>query len=183
MIALPIVGRLTDKIGPRPIVLVGMALATVGTIPYTQVGSNTSELALSAALVIRGAGLGAMFVPATTAAYYGLRNEAIPRATSTVRIFQQVGGSLGTALLAVTLQHQTAHLAGAGSAELATAFGHTFWWTVGFSALALIPALLLPRGRPEQPDGLPAHSLAGRARAGRATVRHTRPAPWDPVES
>jgi EmrB/QacA subfamily drug resistance transporter len=149
MIALPIVGRLTDKSGPRPIVLVGMALATLGTIPYTQVGSNTSELALGAALVIRGAGLGALFVPATTAAYYGLRNEAIPRATSTVRIFQQVGGSFGTALLAVILQHQTAHLAGAGPAELATAFGHTFWWAVGFTALALIPALLLPRGRPK----------------------------------
>jgi hypothetical protein len=75
--------------------------------------------------------------------------RAIPRATSTVRIFQQVGGSFGTALLAVILQHQTAHVAGAGPAELATAFGHTFWWAVGFTALALIPALLLPRGRPQ----------------------------------
>ncbi|MET0510480.1 MAG: MDR family MFS transporter [Thermoleophilaceae bacterium] len=149
MIALPIVGRLTDKIGPRPIVLVGMALATLGTIPYTQVGPNTSELALGAALVIRGAGLGAMFVPATTAAYHGLRNEAIPRATSTVRIFQQVGGSFGTALLAVILQHQAANLARTGPASLTTAFGHTFWWAVGFTALALIPALLLPRGRPK----------------------------------
>jgi MFS family permease len=53
--------------------------------PLHPSGANTSELALGAALVIRGAGLGALFVPATTAAYYGLRNEAIPRATSTVR--------------------------------------------------------------------------------------------------
>ena len=149
MIALPLVGRLTDRIAPRPIVLVGMALATLGTIPYTQAGPDTSELALGAALVIRGAGLGALFVPATTAAYQGLRNEAIPRASSTVRIFQQIGGSFGTALLAVILQHQTVNLAGTGPTGLATAFGHTFWWAVGFTALALVPALLLPRRRPK----------------------------------
>jgi EmrB/QacA subfamily drug resistance transporter len=149
MVALPIVGRLTDRIGPRPIVLAGMALATLGTIPYTQVGPDTSELALGAALVIRGAGLGALFVPAMTAAYHGLRNEAIPRATSAVRIFQQVGGSFGTALLAVILQHRAAGQAAAGPAGLATAFGHTFWWAVGFTALAFIPALLLPAARPQ----------------------------------
>jgi EmrB/QacA subfamily drug resistance transporter len=144
MIALPIVGVLVDRVSPRPIVLVGMALATVGTIPYAQVGPGTSELALGASLVIRGAGLGAVFVPAMTVAYRGLRREAIPRATSAVRIFQQVGASFGTAVLAVVLQHQSAAHAAAGSAGLATAFGHTFWWTVGFTLLAFVPALLMP---------------------------------------
>jgi EmrB/QacA subfamily drug resistance transporter len=146
MMALPIVGRLTDRIGPRPIALVGIALATLGTIPYTQVGPDTNELALGAALVIRGAGLGALFVPATTAAYRDLRNEAIPRATSAVRIFQQVGASLGTAVLAVVLQHQAAGQTGGGG--LSAAFGHTFWWAVGFTGLAFIAALLLPGARP-----------------------------------
>jgi EmrB/QacA subfamily drug resistance transporter len=148
MIALPFVGRLTDRIGPRPIVLVGIVLATLGTIPYGQVGPGTSEFALGGWLVLRGAGLGAVFVPALTAVYYGLRNEAFPRATSAVRIFQQVGASFGTAVLAVILQNQvTSHAAG-GPAGLATAFGHTFWWAVGFTALACVPALLLPNGRP-----------------------------------
>jgi MFS family permease len=149
MLALPIVGRLTDRIGPRPIALVGMVLATLATIPYTQVAANTSELALGAALVVRGAGLGALFVPATTAAYYGLRTEAIPRASSAVRIFQQVGASFGTAVLAVILEHQAAGTATAGPTRLAAAFGHTFRWAVGFTAAAFIPALLLPAGRPQ----------------------------------
>jgi EmrB/QacA subfamily drug resistance transporter len=148
MIALPIVGRLTDRIGPRPIVLVGLVLATLGTIPYGVVGPGTSEVALGAWLVLRGAGLGAIFVPALTAAYYGLRNEEFPRATSAVRIFQQVGASFGTAVLAVILQQQVARHAAGGPAGLATAFGHTFWWAVGFTALACVPALLLPRARP-----------------------------------
>ena len=140
MVALPIVGTLVDRVSPRPIVLAGMALATLGTIPYAQVGSATSELALGAALVIRGAGLGAVFVPAMTVAYRGLRTEAIPRATSAVRIFQQVGASFGTAVLAVILQHQTAAYAAAGAAGLATAFGHTFWWTVGVHGARIRPS-------------------------------------------
>ena len=113
MLVLPIVGKLVDTVSPRPLVLIGMALATLGTIPFALVGQGTSELALSAALVIRGAGLGAVFVPAMTVAYRGLRTEAIPRATSAVRIFQQIGASFGTAVLAVILVHQTnAHAAG-----------------------------------------------------------------------
>jgi hypothetical protein len=65
MIALTIVGRLTDRIGPRPIVLVGLVIASLATIPYALVGPDTSEWALGAWLVVRGAGLGAVFVPAT----------------------------------------------------------------------------------------------------------------------
>ena len=61
-----------------------------------------------------------------------------------MRIFQQIGASFGTAVLAVILQQQsTAHAAG-GSAGLAAAFGTTFRWTVGFTALAFVPALLMP---------------------------------------
>ena len=147
MIALPFVGRLTDRIAPRPVVLVGMALATLGTIPYAQVGADTSEVALGTWLVVRGAGLGAIFVPAMAASYYGLRIDEFPRATSAVRSFQQVGASFGTAVLAVILQHQSSGATSAGA--LADAFGHTFWWAVGFTALACIPALLLPGVRPE----------------------------------
>jgi EmrB/QacA subfamily drug resistance transporter len=172
MLALPIVGRLTDRIGPRPIVLAGMALATLGTLPYTQVGPHTSELALGASLMLRGVGIGAVFVPTLTASYDGLRTEAMPRATSAAQILQQVGASFGTATLAVILQHQAASHAGGGTAGLATAFGHTFWWAVGFTALALIPALFLPRTRPEAaPRGGAAEQLAPTAEPVEAPTR------------
>ena len=60
-----------------------------------------------------------------------------------------MGASFGTAVLAVILQHQVASHAAAGAAGLGTAFGHTFSWAVGFSAIALVPALFLPRTKPE----------------------------------
>jgi len=56
-------GRLTDRIGARPIVLVGFLLTMAGTLAYTQAGVNTNELLLGASLVVRGAGLGAVTIP------------------------------------------------------------------------------------------------------------------------
>jgi hypothetical protein len=50
-------------------------------------------------------------------------------------------------VLVVILVSQRAAHAAAGPAAVTAAFGHTFWWCVGFTALAVIPALALP-GRP-----------------------------------
>ncbi len=56
---------------------------------------------------------------------------------------QQVGGAFGAAVLAVILAGQaSAHHTGISG--IATAFGHTFWWCLGFTVLAVVPALLLP---------------------------------------
>jgi EmrB/QacA subfamily drug resistance transporter len=149
-VALVLAGRLTDRLGPRPIILAGLALTAAGTLAYTQLAADTSFLFISAALVLSGLGLGAALVPAMTGAYRGLRKEAVPRATSSIRIFQQLGGSFGVAILAVVLQQQIADEAGGGrsaTGRLAAAYGHTFWWALAFTALALVPALLLPGTR------------------------------------
>lgn len=113
------------------------------TLAYTQVSYHTSTVALSAVLVANGAGIGAALVPSLAAPYRGLRTDQIPRATSAIRILQQLGGSLGVAVLAVVLQRalvQQAHHA----ASLAAAYGQTFWWALASIALAAIPAMMLP---------------------------------------
>jgi hypothetical protein len=119
--------------------------------------------------MVRGAGLGAIFVPAMAASYYGLRIDEYPRATSAVRSFQQVGASFGTAVLAVILQHQSRGAADA--AGLADAFGHTFWWAVGFTALAFVPALFFPAGGRHRRRRPPPH----RRRVRRARRRRAEP--------
>jgi EmrB/QacA subfamily drug resistance transporter len=149
-----ILGKLTDRLGPRPVSLAGIALAAAGTVPFAVAGPHTSVVLLGAALVVRGAGLGAATIAPMAGAFQGLPKADLPHASSAIRITQQVGGSFGAAVLVVILARQTrqaaAHAA-AGSAGLATAFGHTFWWCVGFTALAVIPALLMP-GRPARPE-------------------------------
>ena len=144
-------GRLTDSIGPRLVVLAGIALAAVGTIPFALAGLHTSYWLLGAALVVRGAGLGLATIAVMAGAFQGLSREQVPHASSATRILQFVGGSFGAAILvAVILDRYAVTHAAAGAAGLATAFADTFWWCTGFTALAVIPALLLAgRLRPQ----------------------------------
>jgi EmrB/QacA subfamily drug resistance transporter len=156
---MPVAGRLTDRIGGGRVALVGVVVMTVGTIPFVAVGTSTSYALLAAFLVIRGIGLGGAMMPAMAAAYATLRPSEVPRATSALNAIQRVGGSIGTALLAVVLQHEiTAQLAGgaagggiasvsgaaaASAGNVATAFANTFWWALGLSLLAVAPAATL----------------------------------------
>jgi predicted MFS family arabinose efflux permease len=143
-------GRLIDKmkLGYRMPALIGMAVLTVTTVPFVFAGPHTSEVLLSIAIAIRGIGLGLALVPVTTALYVGLPREAVPSATTGVRIFQQIGGALGTAVLAVILQHSLPTTP--SPSGLAHAFEITFAWVLGLTVLSFVPALLLP-GRDPTP--------------------------------
>jgi EmrB/QacA subfamily drug resistance transporter len=141
-------GGLIDRYGPRPVVLGGIALLALGTAPFAGADQHTNPLLLVAALVVRGTGLGAVIMAVMLGAFTGLSRDQIPHASSTTRIVQQIGGSFGTAVLAVILQRQ---LAGhPGPAGQAAAFQHTFGWALAFTALAFVPAFLLP-GRGAMP--------------------------------
>ncbi|MEA2384807.1 MAG: hypothetical protein QOH72_4778 [Solirubrobacteraceae bacterium] len=167
-LAMPFAGRLTDRVGGGRVALVGLALVTVATVPFATIGAHTPYSLLAPMLVVRGIGIGAAMMPAMAAAYATLTHAEVPRATSALNVLQRVGGSVGTALLAVVLQHQIREQltrAGGGGAggpagggvlqrlpdtvrarlaePLATAFAHTFWWAVGMSAVALVPAAVL----------------------------------------
>ncbi|GLY91306.1 MFS transporter [Actinoallomurus iriomotensis] len=142
------VGKLIDRTGAeRSLTLTGMAMVTVGTIPYALAGPHTSQLLLGAALFVSGAGIGAVLMTAMTATYRELSAEQMAAATSASRIFQQVGGSFGTVVLAIILQHRLA-----ATHEPSGAFHHAFAWALGLAVLALVPALLLARRKNPAPD-------------------------------
>ncbi|WAZ24647.1 multidrug efflux MFS transporter [Streptomyces cinnabarinus] len=154
VIALALAGALVDRFGPRWIVLTGIALTVAGTLAFTGAGTDTGDALLTGSLVLRGLGLGAVATPLTACAYRSLSKDAVPRAAPALVIVQRIGGSLGTAALAVLLQGRIGGAHGAGepsAAALADAFNTTFWWTVGLSAVALVPALFLP-GRPRETE-------------------------------
>jgi MFS family permease len=137
-------GRLSDRIGPRPVVLGCLVLTALGTAGFAVAGAHTNHLLLAGAQFIRGAGLGGATLAVMAAAFQGLEGSEIPHASSATRIAQQVGGSFGAAVLAMILQRQSAARPATVTAQ-AVAFDHAFWWAVGFTVLAFLPALLLPR--------------------------------------
>jgi hypothetical protein len=112
-------------------------------------------------------------MPTMAAAFAQLQPPQVPRATAALNALQRTGGSIGTALLAVVLTHElTNAFGGAGGGSLgsvpavvreraaeplANAFGTTFWWAVGISALAIVPAAVLAwreRGSYRQADAV-----------------------------
>src|SRR5829696_1236233 len=160
--AMPLAGRLTDQLGGGRVAVVGLLILTAGTIPFAFLEADTSYTLLAFLLVLRGLGIGASMMPSMAAAYATLESSAVPRATSALNVMQRIGGSLGTALLAVVLQGQISdrlpRAAGGGGSTLerlpdavrtrvaeplADAFAATFWWAVAMSLVALIPATIL----------------------------------------
>lgn len=136
------VGKVIDRThAERAITLVAMALAAVGLVPYALLDSRPDQAVLATALFVSGLGQGAIKLTAFTFAFRGLAPDQITAAGSANRLVQQLGGVLGTVVLALVLQN-----ASAGHA-LPTAFGHTFAWAVGLTIFAIVPALALPGRR------------------------------------
>jgi EmrB/QacA subfamily drug resistance transporter len=144
LVSRTVAARLADRIGPRPVVFSGILVTAIGTLPFACAGANTSLAVLALVLVVRGIGLGAVTIIVMASAYQDLSRGQIPHATAAVRICQQVGSAFGTTVLAMLLQTQLA--SHTGSAGAATAFNHTFWWSIALAAVAAVPALALPRG-------------------------------------
>jgi EmrB/QacA subfamily drug resistance transporter len=157
--------RLLPRTGPRPLLTAGMLLAAAGMVLLTQVGVDSSYAGqVLPGLIVAGAGLGLVFAPAMNTATLGVEAADAGVASATVNTMQQVGGSLGTALLS-TLSSSAAssYLAGKQpSPDLvaqAAVHGYTtaFWWSAAiFAAGALVSVLLLRGGAPElDPDAEP----------------------------
>jgi EmrB/QacA subfamily drug resistance transporter len=150
--------RLVPRFGPRPLVPTGMALACVGMVYLTGLGAHATYAAdILPSLLIMGFGFGLIFAPAISTATLGVQESDSGVASAMVNVSQQVGGSIGTALLstiAVTASKSfvSAHLATAGTSRFAleaAVHGYTTafrWSAIIFAIGAVTTLLLLERG-------------------------------------
>ncbi|AUY53400.1 MDR family MFS transporter [Streptomyces sp. CB01881] len=137
--------RIADRMAPRPLILIGIACSLLSTLAFTRLGAGTgpADGLLAASLALRGAGMGIIVIPGMAAVYGSVGRAQVPAAAGAVNVLNRVGGALGTAVLTLVLQRSLAGHPGYPAA----AFGSTFWWVLGLSALAIAPALLYPAGR------------------------------------
>jgi Na+/melibiose symporter-like transporter len=154
---------LLARLGPRPLVAGGMVLDALGLVLLTRldVGSSYASGILPSLLLV-GAGLGLVFPTATNTATAGVDPAVSGVASSLVNVGQQVGGSLGTALLnTIAVSATTAYLSThrGGDVPAATVHGYTvaFWWSAAIFLLgALVCGFLLPsRPRPAPAEPVP----------------------------
>ena len=140
---MPLAGRLADRIGGGPPALFGSIVTVVASIPFGLIGAHTSIVWLSAVMVARGIGIGFAFMPVFSAAFATLERKELSDATPQLNVFMRLGGSFGTAILAVVLQRA---LAGTDTAaEAASAYGTAFWASTIIAAIAIVPCIVLMR--------------------------------------
>jgi len=136
VLALPIVGRLTDRFGGGLVSLCGGLASVATTVPFALLDLHAGDVLVQALLVLRGLAIAAAMMPPTVSAYRAVTAGQLPDATTQVNILMRVGGALGGALFAVVLT-------GALPAGAGPAFHAAFWWLTGASALGLFGAAWL----------------------------------------
>ncbi|MFE3524067.1 MFS transporter [Streptomyces sp. NPDC059161] len=142
MIAAPIAGYLSDRIGGRPVVATGLALQALGLAWFAVIISpDVSYGAQLPALVISGIGMGLYFAPAANLVMSSVRPSEQGIASGANNALREVGGALGIAVLASVFSAQ----GGYGSAQaFVDGLGPALWAGAGAVAVAAIAAALLP---------------------------------------
>ncbi|QJU53858.1 MFS transporter [Herbiconiux sp. KACC 21604] len=158
------------RFGPKVMVPIGMSLAVVGMVYLTHLGPDSGYAAdLLAPLMILGAAMGTIMPASIQTATLGVDREFAGVASAMVNTSQQVGGSIGTALLNTLAATAAADYIAANlpstpevMAEAAVhSYATAYWWAAGFFAVgAVLSALLFRRrsqGRAAQqaPDAAP----------------------------
>jgi MFS family permease len=146
--------RVIQHTGVKPLVLAGTTLGAIAMFLFTRLtpGSSYAGNVLPGLLVF-GLGMGCIFAPTFSTATLGVEGREAGVASAMVNTSQQIGGSVGTALLstifasAVT-SYTADHLHTNGLANAAAVHGYTtaFWWGAGIFALGFLLAMVILPG-------------------------------------
>jgi EmrB/QacA subfamily drug resistance transporter len=146
--------RMLGRFGAQRIVVLGMAISMVAMISFTQLTPDSSYLThVLPGLVGAGLGMPCVMAPVIGTATLGVAATDAGVASAMVSTSQQVGGSVGTALLSTLAAGAAASYAaghaGADVTQAAAVHGYAtaFWWSAGLFGVGLFVALLmLPSG-------------------------------------
>ena len=156
--------RLLPRVGPRALMMTGLALAAGGLVWFTRLGIDSTYIGLVLpAEVMVSLGMGMSFVPMSSTALVGVEPKDAGVASALVNTTQQVGGSLGTALLntlaaTAATTYLATHATSAVAAQTAAVHGYTTAFTVSaiLLALAAVVAGVLVRASRHQVQAEPA---------------------------
>lgn len=142
--------RLLAVTGPRPLVPTGMLLSMMGMVLFTRLTPTPDYVGhVLPGLVVMGLGLGLIFAPAIASATAAVEPRDAGAASAMVNTAQQIGGSLGTAILnTIAVIVTTRALEHAGPHDTVTTttlhgFSVAFWWAAGFFGVGAVVSLFM----------------------------------------
>ena len=143
-----IASQLLPKVGPKPLMIPGLIAAGIGLLMLTRITPETSYLThVVPSLVIMSSGMALVFIPLTSTSLHAVSHHDTGVASAMVNTSQQIGGSLGTALLNTVAATATTTFAAAntslGKALMPAAMTHGFTVAFKFSAALLFTGALV----------------------------------------
>ncbi|MBA3234161.1 MAG: MFS transporter, partial [Propionibacteriales bacterium] len=167
-----IVAQLLPRVGPKPLMVPGMVMAVVGMLLLTRITPDTAYWShVLPALLLMSVGLAGVFIPASSTALVGVGDHDAGVASAVLNTAQQVGGSLGLALLntlyagAVT-NYVSDNLTNPADTERVTrlAFVHgyhvSFFWGAALLFLALLVSTFVVHAKKEDVPSSPSMAAA-----------------------
>jgi EmrB/QacA subfamily drug resistance transporter len=142
LVTRPLIGKMTDKLGARYVVLPSIAITIIGTLPFVFFDADTSQWLIWLVLFVRGIGVGGITVPVMSDSYVGLQKLQVPAASVATRIIQNVGAAFGSAILA-TVVSNALNVKEATAANFAGAYHAGFITSLIFMVISILPALFL----------------------------------------
>ncbi|MFG3422555.1 DHA2 family efflux MFS transporter permease subunit [Micromonospora sp. NPDC048063] len=106
MMTMPIAGMLADRVPVGRTVPFALVLIAAGFFTFTQLGPDTSYWLLCGSLFVMGLGMGGTMMPIMTSALKTLSAHEVARGSTLVNILQQIGGSVGAAVMSVILTNE-----------------------------------------------------------------------------
>ncbi|MFF5257508.1 DHA2 family efflux MFS transporter permease subunit [Actinomadura viridis] len=139
-VAMPLAGRLSDRLGARSLALGGATVALLAGTALTRTGAGTAEVWPALAALAMGLGLGFVGAPTMGSLYRTLPPAQVPQGSSVLYMLNQLGAAIGIAVVTLIWQR-------AGDGDVMRGFHGVYWFATGTIAAVLALALLLP-GRP-----------------------------------
>ncbi|MET0836303.1 MAG: MFS transporter, partial [Thermoleophilaceae bacterium] len=101
----PLAGRLTDRVGPRPLMVSGLALTTFSLFLQTRIDVDTGYGLLLPAFILLGIGMALVMSPMSTAAMNAVSADKAGVASGILSMSRMVGGTFGVAAIGALFQH------------------------------------------------------------------------------
>jgi MFS transporter, DHA2 family, multidrug resistance protein len=108
-VLMPFAGRLGDKLSPRLMGFIGFTLLGFFFFQYRTLDLDTSDWGIIVPTLIRGVAIAMLIAPLTATAMNAVSNKNAGMASSMLNIIQQVGGSVGIAVLSMVLHRRTVY--------------------------------------------------------------------------